>query len=250
MKNEYNDELIQAYLEGKLEGDDLAKMNREIIENPELAEEINKLKKLELGLEGIGADQLRDEIRNWEKDYRLKASNQKGKVRSLRTYYSVAAVILLLIVSGIVIYLNQSPDYNALYAENFTPYEDMILDRGENETSSESELTEGMEAYNNHQYEVAAQKLSSYLTQNSEKPGVALYIGISQMELNHMLDAIKYLDLAQQDPLFAQQAQWYLALLFVKNNQIDKARNQLSIISKNDDHYKRSEAKDLLRKIK
>jgi hypothetical protein len=249
MNEDQRDQMIQAYLEGKMGGEELQKFTSEFESNPELAREIKRFKEIELGLRSIGVDNLKEEIKDWEKEY-LIHSSETVKVRTIRTYYSVAAIILLLVVAGIFFFLNRQPDYSNLYSQNYTPYEDMILDRGDMEEYNESPLKAGMEAYNMKKYELASKNLSAYLEQMPEKYGVALYLGISEMELNQTKSAEKDLMLAQKDPMFTQQAQWYLCLLYLKSNQPDNALDEINGILRNPDHYKFEDALKLKKVLK
>ncbi len=250
MKAMENDEMIREYLEGSLKGDVLKDFENRMKEDATLAKEVKDLKEVILGLKSLGVDKLKEEVGEWEKEYRNSIPENKGKVRSLSIVYSVAASIVVLVVAGIYFYSFNTPDYQSLYAENFTPYEDMILARGEEGIADEELLSEGMTAYNEQQYDLAINKLSDYLSNNPEKYGVAFYIGLAQLELNNIEEAIANFKIAQKDPLFLQQAQWYQALSYLKSEQLDQAKNILQLVEDQNSHYKREAAGELLKDIK
>ena len=245
MKEGANDELIQKFLDGKLDSEGLREFEKEMEKNPELDKEVKGLQEIELGLRSAGVDKFKTEVKAWETEYQDSQSGNETKVRSLSVYFSIAASVAVLLVAGIYFMSSRTVDYQTLYADNFTPYEDMVLVRGEGDEA----LSSGMTAYNAQQYELAIQKLTSYVDQFPGHYGVALYIGISQMELNNYSDALTNFELAQKDPMFKQQAQWYQALLFIKSEQLDKAKAALQGIIDLEGHYKKEAAKELLGRL-
>ena len=244
MEEETKDQLIQDYLEGKLEDKDLKDFENRLQQDPALAAEVQEFQDLELGLHGIGADQFKEEVKQWEAAYR-QTQQPAHKVFSLRRYYAVAATIALFIVAGIYFLMPGTPGMDQLYAQNYVPYEDMILDRSNASEGAQSFLVAGMEAYNQQQYAQAAENLQAYLREAPSQYGAALYLGIAQMELNQFDEAESNFDLALQDPRFAQQAQWYRALLYLKSQQPEKAKAALQAIAQNPQHYKSGTAANL-----
>jgi len=245
MQEEIKDQRIQEYLEGNLKGENLKDFENRLQQDPALAAEVQEYQQLELGLHSIGAEQFKNEVSQWEEAYQ-KTQRTDHKVFTLRRYYAVAATIALLIVAGIYFLRNTPPDMDQLYAQNYVPYEDMILDRGASSEGAQSFLIAGMEAYNHQQYALAEENLQAYLREEPTHYGAALYLGIAQMELNQFDEAASNFDLALQDPKFAQQAQWYLSLLYLKSQQPEKAKTTLQAIAQNPQHYKSGTAAGLL----
>ena len=241
------DRLIQDYLNGTLTTDTKLLFEKQLDEDAEFAAEVKELEDLETGLHSIGLDMLKEEVNNWEQEFKEKSKPKTKLIQLWPKYTAVAASVILLIVAGLFVY-NGTPDNNELYAEYFDPYEDMILTRGDI-SNSESLLIAGMEAYNNEEFTTASEKLNDYLLNNNENKGVALYLGIAQMQIGKYSEAAISFGLAQQDVKFKQQAQWYEALLYVKSNQTEKARSLLEIIGKNTDHYQSENAQSILNEL-
>lgn len=247
MEEEIKDQLIQDYLEGNLQGKDLKDFENRMQQDPVLAAEIEVYQNLELGLHSIGADNFKSEVAQWEKAYQKSQENEEPKRFMFRPYYAVAASVALLMVAVVFFLINRSPDMDQLYAQNYVPYDDMILDRSQTDAEgAQSFLIAGMEAYNHQQYALAEENLQEYLQQQPEQYGAALYLGIAQMEINKFDAAEASLQKASQDAQFAQQSQWYSALLYLKSQQLEKAKTTLQSISQNTQHYKSEEATDLL----
>ena len=249
MNEETKDQLIQDYLAHSLKGDELKYFEDQIRRDPELAAEVTAYQELELGLHGIGAEHLAAETSQWESEYR-QSQTSEGKVVPFRPYYAVAAAVtLLLLLGGILLFWNPNPELGELYAQHYAPYEDMILDRSEASEGTEQLLIQGMEAYNRQEYPLAERHLQEYLAQSPEQYGAALYLGIAQLETNQLEAAEASFRRASQDIKFEQQAQWYLSLLYLKSEQMTKVRTALQAIADNAQHYKHREASTLLKDI-
>ncbi len=247
MEDERKEQLLQNYLDNKLTTKETAEFNKLIKEDNEFAADVQAFETLDHGLSSLGYQHLKNDVKSWEKEW-LKDTTDETKTQSMFSFYSVAAVILILISVGIIFYYNSSTDPQELFAQNYTPYQDMILQRGSDDVENQS-LTEGMQAYNMQQYDLAANKLNHYLSSFPSEYGAALYLGISQMELDNFDSSEQNLVLAMNDPMFTQQSQWYLSLLYLKSEQTEKAREKLIEISLNKDHYKSKEASDILEKL-
>jgi tetratricopeptide (TPR) repeat protein len=248
MEEETKDQLIQDYLEGNLKGEALKDFEKRLKEDTTLATEVEEYQHLELGLHSIGVHQFKDEVSRWETAYQhSQRSSHKGY--ALRPYYAIAASIALFLTVGIYLFMNRLPGMDQLYTQHYVPYEDMILDRSDVSEGAKSFLIAGMEAYNHQQYPVAVKNLKEYLQQEPEHYGAALYLGIAQMEINDFDASEASFNLSQNDPKFEQQAQWYLSLLYLKSEQLERAKTSLQSILENSQHYKFREAEELLEDI-
>ncbi|UZR97806.1 tetratricopeptide repeat protein [Chondrinema litorale] len=246
MEEPSKERLIQDYLNGTLTIEKKALIEKELEEDAEFAAEVKEFETLETGLHSIGVDAFKEDMLQWEKEYQQKQKPTGKIIKFWPGYLAVAATILLLLVAGLFLY-NTESDNNALYASHFVAYEDMIISRGE--ASPESLLITGMEAYNNEEFATASEKLNGYLVKNTENKGVALYLGIAQMQIGKYTEAASSFNMAQQDLKFKQQAQWYEALLYIKSEQLDKAKSLLQQISKDTQHYKSEEAVEILEEL-
>ena len=83
---------------------------------------------------------------------------------------------------------------------------------------------------------------------------VQVYLGISLLGSGQAKEAAEVLErhLASTGgkPLFEEDAQWYLALAWLKMGDVEQARKQLSGISENPTHPRQSAAADILQQLK
>ena len=86
------------------------------------------------------------------------------------------------------------------------------------------------------------------LTENQKKEGLMFYRGIAHYELGQTKEAINVLKQDDTKDLEDMRS-WYLALGYLQSNDTQSAQTELEKIVTMPDHYKLSEASDLLRKI-
>jgi tetratricopeptide (TPR) repeat protein len=244
MENDEKTELLQRYYDGTISGAELSKVEILLKEEPELVAELQQIRNVEMALHGLGVGHLRDEMTQWEKEMNL----EKTKGRTIPLYFmlSIAAVGLLLIVAGIFLFFPENASNQQLYTSYFTPYEDMISVRGDEETVL---LNEAMSAYNEGNYEAATPRLQRYAALTDARPEIHLYLGISLMQTNQDAAALESLKISLDQPLVQQQAEWYIALAYLKQDDMDRARQQLEEIANNSGHYKQESARNLLESL-
>lgn len=238
------DQLIQEYLDNMLLPDERSTFEKRLKSDIELAEEVQALRDVEMDLKAAGHESFKAEVKQWEQGYQ--------KSHHQRRFYSLIAIAASLVVVFLTgyFYMNQQPGTTEkLYAMYFVPYEDMILTRGEL-SESESQLANGMSAYNDGNYTLAAEMLGQYRINNTSDKAAALYLAISETELGRFTTAERNFKLAIEDVKFQQQSQWYLSLMYIKSKQTDNAVSQLQLIVANANHYKTKEALQLLDEIR
>lgn len=165
--------------------------------------------------------------------------NGEATVRRLSRLYAIAAAILLLIAAGSW-WLTHQPamDYEALYAEAFTPYANELDSRtmgGEDSPASlDEKLAAASLAYDRRDYAAAATAFADYLTAApaSAPASARLYYGISLLGANKAREAIPVFEQLAEDELsYRDTARWYQALALLRSQQPEAARQILTGIS-------------------
>ena len=218
---------------------------KEMSEHPDLSKEVNHLKALDHGLHGLGVESFKKDLKSWEAS--IDTRNSQGF--KWNNILAVAAVIILIAVPAIYHLTQGNPTSEELFLSYYQPYEELITTRGYDDSDSLSMLLiEGMEAYNRKSYGECSQLLESYLARQSDAR-VSLYLAIAQLELNQAESAEANFQLAREDPLFREQAQWYQALSYLKFTNLEKAKDVLEDIVSQEGHYRNTEAGKLLKEI-
>ena len=156
------------------------------------------------------------------------SSDARDADTSLWKKYYRAAIFVLVVGCGFIFYKmavdTSSPD--ELFTEYFVPYENFITSRGNDDTL----LSQAMLFYDQNDHKKAV----DYFDQMADigDPTVSLYYGISLLHEDQTSLAKEKLQLALKNgsSLVMPVAQWYLALLHLKENNERKARSYLTQI--------------------
>ncbi len=198
--------------------------------------DINGYKEL---FESAETKDLEKVIRNVNNDY------QKPKGNLIKWLLSSAATIAVLVT---IYTLSIKPTSNEeLYTAyiNKTELPSLIV-RGENQ----EKLALAQQYFESHEYDKAFEIFEKELeiVKNNDA-SIYLYMGISQLELNKISEAEEIFDtLIKSDLIDAPKGKWYKALLYVKNNNIDKAKQLLTEII-NSSSYNSKQAEKLLQEL-
>ena len=143
---------------------------------------------------------------------------------------------------------NQKNTPEQLFAQTYEPYTASISTR---DATAEESLTQANEYYNAEKYKDAIPLLKTALSNQPKNSNLELALGNAYLS-SHQIDlAISHFQniIQRKDALYIDQAHWYLALSYLKNDQVEKCKNILELLandSKADFHV---EAKQLLKKL-
>ena len=205
------------------------------------------------GTENIHFDQehLRQRLRQIEAEIQAKeeAARAEGHKKPLHAYvlYAVAALVLVGVGAWVV---RHSAD-NRLFRQYYEPYPNVVtlLERGHPPPDGGSEAY-ALQLYDQGQYEEALVVFEQWMKPDSTAPEVLFYAAIACIETSRLGRAEQYLkqvsSLANHD--FGPQAQWYLALVHVRQNELRQARKQLCTLAASTETY-RDKATRLLRDL-
>ena len=157
-------------------------------------------------------------------------------------------VLLLLISIALAVYFfgssNQSTETPIHYATAYYETPPFVISQdSRGEVQSSTILSEVNDAYKRKDFSKVLT-----LTENQKKEGLMFYRGIAHYELGQTKEAINVLKQDDTKDLEDMRS-WYLALGYLQSNDTQSAQTELEKIVTMPDHYKLSEASDLLRKI-
>lgn len=183
-----------------------------------------------------------------EKANSIKAAEQSYfnekplKLNQILKYVAVAAIF----IAGLFLFIeyNQSVNTEQLYAtyKNWEELPSLTL-RDQN-----SDLTEIEQQFRAENYKESLLLLDTYVLNNDQvNPQLLMYKGISQLELHKNTAAIDtFTRLLESNTLDADKAHWYLALSYLKNQDLEKAKTELALLLEKPTNFKNTEAKELL----
>lgn len=199
------------------------------------------IKKHDELFKGAEVEKIKAAISNANKEYK-----KKNKVNSKIIYLAAASVAILIAVYSLFFTINNTPE--ELYAEYIATNE-LSSNISRDGYSDKNNLILAETYFKEKEYTKALPIFKKELNSHKNNASIYIYAAISQMELNKPKDAeITLNTLTQSDLIDAQKGYWYKSLLYLKTNQIYKAKSELEFIIKNS-YFKHKQAQELLDKI-
>ncbi len=135
-------------------------------------------------------------------------------------------------------WLSSSSGPEKLFTKYYQPYRGSVVAsvvRGDSLLSTEQAA---IQAYDNRNY-IQAVPLLEKITQQEKSLNWRFYLGIAYLETGDLKKAESSLTVVARDSgsLFYRQAQWYLALVFLKQNNTDQAKEILLVLKKQPGTY-------------
>lgn len=169
----------------------------------------------------------------------------------VRRYYPVVLIVITLAALPFAwsVFASVGNNEDHLYAEFFTPYDNIFIQRGEM-NERHSELEKAIKSYDAANYNEARESFLLYMQTEKPSDAVTLYYSISCMESGALNEAIARLESlsAKTESLFCEQAQWFLSLAYLKSKNREKASAMLQSIILNNS-YQQEKAVELLERL-
>jgi len=244
-------ELIEKYLDGTLSREEQLLFDKALTD-----EQFRK----DLMFQAQLLDQL-NELESQELLSRIKsnttdspADKPKATIRFLPQALKISAAVLLLLSA--LYFLNPfgAADYTKQINEYMIDYPVSIIERGEGtneKTSSQSSdvlLKEALKAYANNDYVLAVDKFNKL---QSEAEKIQLNHACALIRTNKSNEAINILRplCASAVTSIADNANWYLAIAYLQNNELQRSIDLLNEISKSENSIWSTQAKGLLTEV-
>lgn len=234
--SDQNIALIEKFFAGNLTGEESAAFEARREAEPEFDREVMLYAQARENIDILGDMNLKA---HFKQRYEATEARVIAPVW-IRFRYAIAAAVLLLI--GSVILLNILPDSKMapeeLYAMHFVPEEVSF-------TRSGSDPGEGVEQmidlFNSQQYAQASILADSLLLNSSlqQSSFLLLYQGISRMVQEEFLSARESLGEIPDTSPYYWQAQWYMALTFLKTGETENAREILALLTEKSKEFGR-----------
>ncbi|MGK0364759.1 MAG: hypothetical protein ACI85O_001817 [Saprospiraceae bacterium] len=175
---------------------------------------------------------------------------KKGKLFPFKRLLQIAAAIALLVVFIFLIKnINQTSSTTDLFAAHF----ELPDAAGERNSSAQSEAwNDAMVAYLNQDFEKTIDLLAPLVNQ-ADFPFANrghLYLGLSQLMQNENQKAVKHFEAINSESSFVQDAEWYLALAYLKIDDLEKTKKAFQKIVNQTRHFKQKEAKIILESLR
>lgn len=239
--------LIDKYFENTLTKKELDLFNDLLASDKDFLEEFNFQKDVQTSFKSYKKKELKSRLQAIDSK-----SNKETRVIPLinKKWLAVASVALLISFLGYYTFslYSNTTSLDNLYAENFTPIENIVfpLDRNENE---ESLKADAFFAYEKADYKKAEKLFNAlYKTENNEE--ALLYRANCLLALKRFDEAIESLEtFVKLDNKLKTKSYWYLGLAYLKTNNKTKAKTYFQKLLDSGNSFKTNEAKRIIKNI-
>ncbi len=232
---------------------ELKSFRQDLQRDPELVEELDLHRLIEGSIKSGNEGVFRKKL---EASYKriITNSEEKSSRPGLKPagryflFYSLTAVFLV----GLFLLINLNrPDEDLLFESYYVPATADFGSRSAGISSEETNLTAGIEAYHNENYELSRANLEAYLGIDPEETILAnYYMGLTSLELGDYMEAKKHFRIVIESPFsyYQEHSRWYLALALLKESDFEEAEKLFYEISREQSAYSERSAK-ILKKI-
>ena len=224
---------IERYLAEEMEAEELSRFEEKLATDAALKAEVRLHRELaESVTEQAGTEKLIEDLNEIHRE--SPAEYSKSGPRKL--LWAAAAVVLLFFLAWVVydMLFDEGKDPQTLYAEYYEVYP--ALDQKRDANAESDELNQALASYRKGEYRKA---LNGFQKSFSTPVASDFYSGICFMELQKPDSAIYFLSLVvdEGDNLLMNQAQWYLALSYLSQGEVESAILILNKIITNEGSY-------------
>lgn len=258
---------IDTYLDGEMTVDEQTAFEARVAADPELAEAVKLQKEMRVVYDDHGwvagnkkvlqqenAQQLQSFFRS-EEATALKntiaevVSENREKPRTSNAFRWIGIAASIAVLIAISTFVFRSNNYDDLYAQ-YVAVENIpsLVTRGE---EKEQLLQEAQLLFDDKKYDEAVGMFEKYQhTSDEVNPLSYIYTGISYIETGKYTQALDQFELLKKsNTLQSKKANWYIAMIYLKQGKARKLKDVLQSILADPTNYKYKEAGELLEAI-
>ncbi|MBI5539664.1 MAG: tetratricopeptide repeat protein [Bacteroidia bacterium] len=238
--------LIERYLDGELQGDDLINFELQLKTDKELAQDCFLQKEIRAAFSNRDVYELRNQLSEISKEF--KKEKQIKRFKKWVFLYAACAILVIAVISTICIF-NKSNTNDELYATYFERYDAGTITRGAQKTNTDI-YTQALRAYDLEKYYEAIELFKLIPDTSDFYTNKEYFTGLSYMSLQGFNDAIKHFEnvISDNQSIFHENAVWYSGLCYLKLNQTQKAIIHFRKLL-NKDCYLNKRASEILEKL-
>jgi len=244
---------IEAYFEGTLTGSEQKEFERLLKEDSDFAQSVEAFQMVRAHFtdrfeKEKAAEPLKETLAKFNdkffKDSEAEISNAAAPVLvSIRKkiWWAVAAIAATIVL---LVALNRGSKEQNLYAEFARLPQAAFVEKGEQENT----LAAAEKYFNEKNYSKALIEINRALEVLPESSELLFYKGLCLLELENLPGArLIFESLKQGNSAYREDALWFLALSYLRSEELQKAREQLQQIPPDGSHF--SEAQELIDRL-
>ena len=242
-----NKEIIDRYLNGQLSGSSLADFKRKLYVDEELMREVVFQKALIRGLKQAGRKEWTAKLEAFHQEMNVEQANQQSaKINFLNiskkfnykkyTLPVAASVALIIICAAVFRLTNAAAATDKIFATYYRP--SISVEQGSREYPyNPSAKNMAFAAYNSGRYPESIELFNQVLAKQ-EDGTVLFYLGNADLSAGKTQDAeIAFKKYLNRYAEFADESKWYLALTYLKQRKVNKAKPLLQELGRGRSDY-------------
>jgi hypothetical protein len=233
--NNTNSDMLVQYLDNELSQEDKTNLENQLKHDAVMQQELENLTLAKSAIKTYGLKKhvgtIHAEMMN-ELVVEKSSSAQKGIVRRMAKVSMKVAAALLIVMLGLGIYQYTTVTPDKLFASNYTPYS-LSVNRG----SVETDMME--KSFQEKDYAAVVAQFETLKNASTKENFLA---GVAYMETNNYNNAITVFknvlskNTLNKTAVFNDDAEYFLAFSYLKNNDIKLATPIFEAINKNTNH--------------
>ena len=238
---------IERYIAGEMDASEKRWFEMELEGNTSLQQEVKLRRRTDAALVRHDIIDLRNKLASIEKQRKEKlVATGARRTTGLRF---AAAITALILIGGLYLLSTGHQSNDSLYSKNFQVYASSGVARSGELKLSDFEAA--LDLYKKNDFAAAASLFREYLKKKPQSMEADLIYGVAEMKNNNFPAAKSSFRsiIDNADNFYIDQAQWYLALCYVKTRENRDAVSQLETIINSNSIY-RDKAKKLIKKIR
>lgn len=218
--NEETQVLIDGYLLGTLNAEELSEVKERMALYPEFRKMVAEQKLLSQSVE-------EHFLKNELDDYHQEIIESNPPKSLSRGWIAIAASFLILVGVTFWALFSGSTSTEKIFAANFKPDPGLPTTMGK---TSQYDFYYGMVSYKRKEYTDAIARWETLYSANPKNDTIIYFLGVANLANGNTRQAEKYLLQAstKRESAFYEDAQYYLALSQLKAGHLDKAKETLS----------------------
>ncbi len=266
-------EQIEAFIAGRMSEDEKNQFEEKILADNDLRKEVDLHRSLKYAIndkEWFLTENVKDndEVNSIKKMRRSKEyadieskiqkigdqyfENEVKSKKNRKWIYYVSASVAAIFIVFFINYYSVDQSTSSLYAQysNWKDLPSLTV-----QSDSENILAKGEHLFFEKKYAQAIVIFSTALEESSGQgqgfePYILSYLGAAYLGLNDYEKALLTFDeLSNSDTVDSSKAYWYKTMVYLKHDDIQKAKNMLNLILKNERNFNFQQAKELLEEL-
>ena len=238
MRKKDNTELIEAYLNNELTAEDKATFENRLNADKDLVAELALHKQIRGFVKENEVQQLKNQVKVWQQEEEVafvpsEMNVVKKPFLSISGLARIAAILAVVLGIGWFYFSDKNPEMTAEVDQD--KYFTELLAQNPGTLQGDDQRSVWIQAFSEKNYD---QVILTIEKKQEKTPEEIYYLGLSYSAKGNYAKAIEQLSMKTlQDSVYAEKAEWAIALIYLKQDDKPKAKALLQKIAKSNSEF-------------